>query len=320
MNDSSEATFIMEKKQKYEKIELVYNRWQGQPRDEAEQREMEREMRDAEEEWGLGESSDDGEWGWRSDDYYDDSIWDAEEKKNTLGEWSDSDDNWIWDVEENVQSGCGRKRKSDEVNEGASTSTASNEVNEGASTSTASNEVNEGASTSTALPEDNFYVIENVKQAKSKKFRMSAMDYSIRFNNTENDLDLIQGYERTQEIFERLLNDITTGMSEKDQVRFVLRSTQLDTPISLPFMPVIQLTPERIFSQIERVIQSNHNFRLNDTVVVDIVHIEIPQGSGSKRIHLDIEEFLHKKRSVIIIQNKDDLCLARALVVGYCEN
>ena len=124
---------------------------------------------------------------------------------------------------------------------------------------------------------------------------MTAMDYSIRFNNTEDDLDLIEGYEHTQEIFEHLLNDITSGMNEKDQVRFVLRSTQLDTPISLPFMPVQQLTPERVFSQIERVIQSNRDFRLNDTVVVDIVHVEAPLDSGRKRTLLDIGEFLHKK-------------------------
>ena len=148
---------------------------------------------------------------------------------------------------------------------------------------------------------------------------MAAMDYKIRFNNDESELDLIQGYERTQEIFKHLLNDITTGMKEEDQTRFVLRSTQLDSPISLPFMPVKQLTPERIFSQIERVVQSNQDFRLNDTVIVDIVHIEAPQGSGRKRIHLNIEEFLHKKRSIIAIQNKDDLCLARALVAAIAK-
>ena len=208
------------------------------------------------------------------------------QKENTLGEWSDGDDDWIWgidenalwewsdsdddeivrNIEENVQSGRGRKRKSDE-----------------------------GPSTSTTLPEQNFYVIENVKKTKSKKFRMSATDYSIRFNNTVSDLDLLESYERTQEIFEHLLNDVTAGTNEKDQVRFVLRSTQLDTPISLPFMTVRQLSPEYIFSQIERVIQSNQDFRLNDTVVVDIVHVEAPQGSGRKRTILDIGEFLHKK-------------------------
>ena len=148
---------------------------------------------------------------------------------------------------------------------------------------------------------------------------MSATNYSIRFNNTVSDLNLVESYERTQKIFEHLLNDVTTGMNEKDQVRFVLRSTQLDTPISLPFMPVLQLTPEHVFSQIERVIQSNQDFRLNDTVVVDIVHVEAPQDSGRKRTILDIGEFLHKKRSIITIGNNDDLCLARALVVAIAK-
>ena len=108
-------------------------------------------------------------------------------------------------------------------------------------------------------------------------------------------------------------------MNGKDQVRFVLRSTQLDTPISLPFMPLHQLTPERVFSQIERVIQSNQDFRLNDTVTVDIIHVKAPQGSGRKRTVLDIGEFLHKKRTIITIQNNDDLCLARALVVAIAK-
>ena len=228
---------------------------------------------------------------------------------NTLGEWSDGDDSWIFDVDENTlwdwsdseddeiirnigendQSGRGEKRKSDDV---------------------------------PALPEEDFYKIENVKQIKSKKFRMSAMDYTIRFNNIVSDLDLIESYQCTQTIFEHLLNYVTTGMNDQDQVRFVLRSEQLDTPISIPFMPVVQITPEKVFSQIERVVQSNRDFRLNDTVVVDIVHVEAPQGSGRngrKRTILNIKEFLHKKKSVIVINNNDDLCLARALVVAIAK-
>ena len=224
--------------------------------------------------------------------------------ENTLGEWSDGDDGWIWDVDEsdlwewsdpeaddiirniNVQSGGGEKRKSD----------------------------------GDAEPEQDFYVIESSKKTKSKKFRMTATDHTIRFTNVASDLDLIESYERTQKILEQLLNDVTEGMNERDQVRFVLRSTQLDTPISIPFMPLIQLTPERVFSQIERVVQSNRDFRLNDTVTVDIIHVEAPQGSGrSKRTILNIKEYLHKKKSVIAIQNNDNLCLARALVVAIAK-
>ena len=224
--------------------------------------------------------------------------------ENTLGEWSDSDDDWIWDVDEsvlwewsdpeaddiirniNVQTGRGEKRKSDEL----------------------------------LLLEKDSYEKESVTKHKSKKFRMTATDHTIRFNNVLSELDLIESYERTQAILEHLLNDVTQDMNEKDQVRFVLRSEQLDTPISLPFMPVVQLTTERVFSQIERVIQSNRDFRLNDTVTVDIIHVEAPQGSGrSKRTTLNIREYLHKKGSVVTIKNNDNLCLARALVVAVAR-
>ena len=85
-------------------------------------------------------------------------------------------------------------------------------------------------------------------------------------------------------------------------------------------MFVHQLTPERVFSQIERVVQSIREFRLNDTVIVDILHAEAQQGSGrNKRTTLNIREYLHKKGSVVTIKNYDDLCLARALVVAVAR-
>ena len=162
--------------------------------------------------------------------------------------------------------------------------------------------------------------MESVRKHHSKKFGMTATDHIIRFNTVLSELDLIESYERTQAIFEHLLNDVTRDMNGKDHVRFVLRSDQLDTPISIPFIPLAQLTTERVFSQIERVIQSNRDFRLNDTVTVDIIHVVAPQGSGrSKRTTLNIREYLKKKGSVIPINNNDNLCLARALVVAVAK-
>ena len=243
--------------------------------------------------------------------------------ENTLGEWSDGDDDWIWEIDDwewndpedddiirnidqnvlcdcsdsesddiirniDVQTGGGKKRKSDGDPE----------------------------------PEQDFYEIETTKKYNSKKFQMTATDHTIRFNNALSDLDLLESHERVQKIFDHLLNDVTGDMNERDQVRFVLRSDQLDTPISIPFMDVLQLTPERVFSQIERVVQSNRDFRLNDTVTVDILHVEAPQGSGRSRLKrdiLDIREYLHKKKSIVTIKNNDNLCLARALVVAVAK-
>ena len=162
-------------------------------------------------------------------------------ENNTLNEWSDGEDDWIiemigeeanvddsewYDSEgddiirnmdvDDIQTGRGEKRKSDEP----------------------------------LLPQKDFYEIESVKNHYSKKFGMTATDHTIRFNTVLSEIDLIESYERTHAIFEHILDDVTRGMNEKDRVRFVLRSDQLDLPISIPFMPLAQLTTERVFSQI----------------------------------------------------------------------
>ena len=149
---------------------------------------------------------------------------------------------------------------------------------------------------------------------------MTATDHKVRFNNVLADFDLLESYESTMKIFHHLLEDVTEGMAPNDRIRFILRSEQLETPISLPFMTVEKLTTERVYSQIERVIQSNQEFRLNDTVIIDINHVKTPEGSGrSKRTIFNIREYLKDKKSIICINNKDDLCLARALAVSIAR-
>ena len=233
---------------------------------------------------------DDSEW---SDPEVDDiirnMIVDDSERSNDEHDDMEVDDSEWSDPETDIQTGRGKKRKSDEP----------------------------------LLPEKDFYEIESVTKHHSKKFGMTATDHVIRFNTVLSELDLIESHHRTQAIFQHILNDVTRDMNEKDQVRFVLCSEQLDLPISIPFMPLAQLTTERVFSQIERVIQSNQDFRLNDTVTVDIIRVEEPQGGASngrsKRTILNIREYLKKKKSVITITNTDNLCLARALVVAIAR-
>ena len=167
-----------------------------------------------------------------------------------------------------------------------------------------------------------YYHLESRKKYHSKKFGMSATDHRVRFNNVLADFDLLESYESTLKIFHHLLEEVTEGMAPNDKVRFILRSEQLDTPISLPFMTVEQLTTERVFSQIERVIQSNQEFRLNDTVTIDINHVKTPQGRGKrkgKRTTFNIRDHLKEKKSIIRINNKDDFCLARALAVSIAK-
>ena len=170
--------------------------------------------------------------------------------------------------------------------------------------------------------EQDYYQIQPVKDYHSKKFNMSAKNYRVQFNNALDNVDLLKSQNRTYDIFDRLIKDVTEGMNSTDQVRFVLQSNQLQFPISLPFCSLEELTTEKVFSQVEKVVQSNEEFRLNDTVNIDILRVEMPQGSGKSKLNRktwSIREYLKKKGSVITINNMDDLCLARALVVSIAR-
>ena len=168
--------------------------------------------------------------------------------------------------------------------------------------------------------EQDYYQIKPVRKQHSQKFNMTAKNYGVRFNNVLDDVDLLQSRKRTYGIFDHLIKDVTKGMNSYDQVRFVLSSNQLQTPIAIPFCSLEELTTEKVLSHVEKVVQSNEEFRLNTTVNIDVIRVEMPQGSGrSKRTTLNIRDHLKKKKSVIPINNKDNLCLARALVVSIAR-
>ena len=167
---------------------------------------------------------------------------------------------------------------------------------------------------------DNFFTVNGIKQVNVKKFKTTGTNYTIQFTDTFVHLELSRFHERLHEIFQSVLDRVTHDIPSHDQVRFVLHSPQLEYPISLPFMPRQRLTTERVLAEFERVIQSNHEFHLNDTVNVDLIHVEMPYGGkGTKRSHINLEKHLERKGSFVRIQNKDDLCLARALVIAKAK-
>ena len=236
-------------------------------------------------------------------------TWTPEQREMFLLDWNNDEpllemmanEDFIRAFEDNIhqdepllQVGCGKKRSIDEAND--------------------------GSGTSDEVSGNNFFTMTDVKQVKVKKFNTTGVDYTVQFTDTFAHLEVSEFHDRLHEIFENLLNAITKDITKHDQVRFVLRSPQLEYPISLLFLPLSRLTTERVVAEIERVIQSNHEFRLNDTVQVNLIHVKMPNGgTGTKRSEIKLEKHLAKKGSIIRIQNKDEICLARALVVSMAK-
>ena len=72
--------------------------------------------------------------------------------------------------------------------------------------------------------EQDYYQIKPIREHHSQKFNMTAKNYGVHFNNVLDDVDLLESRDRTYDIFQHILEDVTKDMNPNDQVRFVLRS------------------------------------------------------------------------------------------------
>ena len=245
----------------------------------------------------------------------------GKKRKATTSMSSEGEDDWVWEVDESVflpptiegWDNDGDDELIRNIDEEAVLRGLDEQIGRGKKRKAENQDVEQ---------EQDYYRIKPVRDYHSQKFNMTAKNYSVHFNNVLGDVDLLKSQNRTYDIFDHLIRDVTEGMNSTDQVRFVLSSNQLQSPISLPFCSLEELTTEKVLSQVEKVVQSNEEFRLNDTVNIDILRVEMPQGSGKSKVKRqiwDIRDYLKKKSSVISINNKDDLCLARALVVGIAR-
>ena len=251
------------------------------------------------------------------------------EDDDPIPDVSDEGSNTEEDELECEQTGRGVKRKAENQNVDSSDSEDDDpipDVSDEGSNSEEDDQTGRGvkrkAENQNEEQEQDYYRIKPIREHHSQKFNMTAKNYGVHFNNVLDNVDLLESRKRTYGIFDHLLKDVTEGMNPNDQVRFVLSSKQLQTPIALPFCSLEELTTEKVLSHVEKVVQSNEEFRLNTTVNIDLIRVEMPQGSGRrlKRTTLNIRDHLKKKRSVIpIINNNDNLCLARALVVSIAR-
>ena len=233
--------------------------------------------------------------------------WSPQQRESFLRDWFDDD--LI-----NMEASCSEEMMnevpfvSESMNEGASTS------QQGRGEKKMHDEVDEDEE------DERPYAIENVKEVNIKKFRTKGTNYTLRFNNIMADVEIKDIHERLHDVFQHVLDDTVGNVPSRNQVRMVIHSTQLEYPIAFPFKPAQALTTERILSEVQRVVQSNQHFRLNDTVDVNVIHVSMPLGGkGRKRTEMNLEKHLEKKRAVVRIQNTDDLCMARALVVAKAK-
>ena len=113
---------------------------------------------------------------------------------------------------------------------------------------------------------------------------------------------------------------------DQDRVYFSLASNRLNNSYNYRGLPAGEWLRggervDQMLQQMARMLNSNENFEMNDSFQLSFTHVRTPpRGGGKKRKlkpgHRNPETFERFKQSVINIENKDQLCCARAIVTA----
>ena len=162
-----------------------------------------------------------------------------------------------------------------------------------------------------------FYTISKLKEQHMKKFSTTASTYKVNFKDLDVAEDVLTTLKR---LFTAIFSDLTRGTKSEDLVRLTVQSPSLDYPIIIPFLRITELTADRFMSEIERVLQSNEDFTIDESLIFEVTLVDMPSGGAGKRCKfVNTEKFVLDKRSIIQIQNQDDLCCARAIVTAKAK-
>ena len=167
-------------------------------------------------------------------------------------------------------------------------------------------------------PVRDYYDIQSRMERKSRKFKTQSRVYDVTF----------QPYNQSFEFTNRLFNDMMDQLYKRcevrsnDRVRVSILHPDLDFGIHVPFNRASRISGDTLLDEIERVAQSNRQFKIHDGAAqMEITHIAMPQGSGKKTFKApNLFSMRKSKTSVVCIDNsKDSMCLARSIVVGQCK-
>ena len=123
------------------------------------------------------------------------------------------------------------------------------------------------------------------------------------------------------QMFEDILDEARGDLAGNDLGRVVVHHDGLQDPIVVPLQPWDRLNVDVVMGQIEKVLNSHQELAMNESFEITIGKINLPKGSGRRPItSLEGDKnSIQIKKSIVTIDNDDQLCMARAIGVGWAK-
>ncbi|XP_041361918.1 uncharacterized protein LOC121377887 [Gigantopelta aegis] len=121
-------------------------------------------------------------------------------------------------------------------------------------------------------------------------------------------------------MFQTLLRDIRVArdLDDQDVGLVIIRHRDLQTPAVFSLRKWSEITAAKILELLQKLLNSNQSLRLDESFEICIGSIRFPRG-GRRVKFLNADDAIDQKRSIVPIRNNDELCMARALAVCFCN-
>ncbi|XP_055355347.1 uncharacterized protein LOC129600792 [Paramacrobiotus metropolitanus] len=130
------------------------------------------------------------------------------------------------------------------------------------------------------------------------------------------DVDVSDVPETIVSILEYILFVVLNGVKDTDRVRLRIDSRHFNRPLYTSLTLRSELSVKRWMTDIQRVLNSHEEFVIDDSFQITAQHTQLPSGRCVKDVPVLLKRRLMKMQSVVIVNGDDDLCMARALVMG----
>ena len=117
-------------------------------------------------------------------------------------------------------------------------------------------------------------------------------------------------------LFETILNESRRNYGDAGVMRIYITHPHLESAIIVPPTYLGELNSETILRKIDNVLYSAGSIPADEEIEINVAAVEFLTGSGRLAL-IDLNSDLINKRAIITIQNKDNLFLPRAILVGF---
>ncbi len=170
---------------------------------------------------------------------------------------------------------------------------------------------------------NNYFEVRTIKKTFNKKFNLHCDDHQARFKNMEKIEPSIFPL-RVHDIMDKIFKDVIGDRGLEGRIRVCMDADGLNRAYNGPFMEAPGFDHERVIGALCKILNSNENVMLEGGEVrINIIRADMPPKASGKthrhmnnRTTMDLTDWAIRKRSLVTIINEDELCMARALVVG----